>query len=171
MKKVGKCGIQDGRFRSNKKQIVGILLIGIAVLVFVINAEIRGRAAERFAERVDSSKIYLEQMYKVKDYEVKKVEVVDLEDKALILKMFDERYSTTDRSGAVAQCPWGALKITLEEDGSIIEFYPATDSCESIFYEDDTTFFMISDSDRDNLDLLWMRYSFPVFPDFPYSNK
>jgi len=151
--------------KSRKKQIIVISVIGLFILGCVIYAITSVLAAERFADRVVESKIYLEQMYEIKDYQVKRVEVVDSKDKALILKMLDERHTTTDTSGGISQCGCGAYRIVLQENDSIFEFYPATDGCGAIFYDDQATSFSITREDRKELDLLCARYSFPVFPE------
>lgn len=91
-------------------------------------------------------------------YEAKKIEIMNLEDKDIILSIFERKY-TTHNSGP--SCPSGSIKIIfLKENGSIIEFYPATDSCTVVFYGEMNKYFEISKQEKFALQALWVRYGF-----------
>ena len=143
------------KIKTRKKRIAVRLLIGFLILYCTYIGAVWLRAA--------NSHIFIDQPSDIGKYEARKVEVMELKDKVMILKMLDKRFFTTHRGEGIAQCPKGEIKlVVMKRNGSFTEFYPVTDSCDSIFYDDRQNFFMTSSEDRDNLEALWVQNGFPT---------
>lgn len=75
-------------------------------------------------------RIFIEQTHDYGEYKAQIVEITVQKDIEMICNIFTARH-TLYSQGPI--CPVNSLKITfLDVDGSVIEFYPATDMCENI---------------------------------------